>query len=247
MGYGGYSTWDPWGMGYGYPYGGYGSPYGGYGYGGYSPWGGMTSTNPSSGGTTNQPVSGNISLRRMNIAGGPATRRPSVVNVAGRTADRPGTLEEGKGQRTPQEGIQGRPMRSVETHTGNPSRDEVGRTPTGTIHYANPPQRAEPRQPETQRPKTGRPETETRRPPMVRQPEAQRSAPRAEQSQRSYSPPQRQEPQRSSERSYNEPSRSTPSRSYSEPARPASTPSYQAPARSSSPPPSRSTGGRGGR
>ena len=233
-GYGGYSPWDPWGMsyGYGYPYGGYGYPYGGF-----SPWGGMTGSTPSSGGTTIQPVSGNISMRRMNIAGGSATRRPSVENVAGRSSERPGALEETKGQRNFTEAPQGNPMRSIETHASNPSRDEVGRTNHGTIHYVNLPQ-TETRRPETHRDRhtdveTRRPEAETRRTPSpaVRQPDVQRSAPRND-------PPQR---------TYSEPSQPTPSRTRSEPSRPVSTPSYSAPARPSSPAPSRSTGGRGGR
>ena len=226
-GYPGYGYGNPYGFGSPYGYGGYG--YNGYGYGGFNPWGGMTGTTPTTGGSAPNPVNSNISMRRMNISGGPQTRRPSVENVAGRTSERPGTLEEGKGQRTPQEGIQVRPMRSVETHSSNASRDEVGRTQNGTIHYANPPQRMEPRQPEgrqpeAQRPTTRRTDTETRR-----------TAPRSEPAQRSYSPPQRQEPQRSNERSFSEPNRATPSRSFSEPVR------------SSSPSPSRSTGGRGGR
>lgn len=216
--------------GYGYPgyggygYGGYG--YGGYGYGGYNPWGGMTGSTPSSGGTTNQPVSSNISMRRMNLAGGSATRKPRVENVAGRTAERPGTLEEGKSDRI--EGIQVTPMRNVETHGSKPSRDEVGRTPSGTIHYANPPQRTAPAAPQTRRP-----ETETRRTPRTTSQPAnvQRSTPRVTQPQRSYE----------------QPSRSSQGRTYTEPSRSTSTPSYSAPARSSSPAPSRSTGGRGGR
>ena len=198
-------------------------------YGGYSPWGGMTGSTPGTGGTTNQPVSGNISMRRMNIAGGPATRRPSVENVAGRSSERPGALEETKGNGNSRETILITPMRSIETHASNPTRDEVGRTPNGTIHYANPPQ-TESHRPDVE---TRRPETDIRRTPSpaVRQPEVQRSAPRND-------PPQR---------TYNEPSRPTPSRTSSEPSRPASTPSYSAPARPSSPAPSRSTGGRGGR
>ncbi len=230
-GYPGYGYGNPYGFGSPYGYGGYG--YNGYGYGGFNPWGGMTGTTPTTGGSAPNPVNSNISMRRMNISGGPHTRRPRVENVAGRAGDRPGdrpgTLEEGRGDHMTPEQIRSMPIRSVETHGSNASRDEVGRTTTGTIHKPNHHQRVEPRQPEgrqpeAQRPTTRRPETETRR-----------TAPRSEPAQRSYSPPQRQEPQRSSERSFSEPSRATPSRSFS------------APVRSSSPAPSRSTGGRGGR
>lgn len=234
MPYGGYGY--PYGYGnfgysgYAYPgcgYGGYG--YGGFGgYGGYNPWGGMTGSTPSSGGTTNQPVSSNISMRRMNITGGPAMRRPRVENVAGRTAERPGTLEDGKSDRMTREVIRVTPTRNLETFESRPSLDEVGRRNTGIIHYANPPERPEVRQPQTRRL-----ETETRRiPSTTSQPaNVQRSAPRPTQPQRTYE----------------QPSRSNQGRTYSEPSRSTSTPSYSAPTRSSSPAPSRSNGGRGGR
>jgi len=244
-GYPGYGYGNPYGYGgygYGNPYGYGGYGYNGYGYGGFNPWGGMTGTTPTTGGSAPNPVNSNISMRRMNISGGPHVRRPRVENVAGRSSERPGTIEEGRGEGMTEEKILITPMRSIETHRSNPSRDEVGRTPNGTIHYANPPQRAEPRQPEgrqsdAQRPTSRRPDTEQGRtpPPTVRQPEVQRSAPRSEPLLRTYNAPTRQETSHSSERSFSEPSRATPSRSVSEPVR------------SSSPSPSRSTGGRGGR
>lgn len=105
--YGMTSPWSPWGYGYpgcsmpgyGYPYGGYGYGsygYGGYGYGGYgSPWGGMTGSTPGNGGAVSNPVgtSSNISIRRMDISGGPQTRRPSVENVTGRQRETSKTIQ----------------------------------------------------------------------------------------------------------------------------------------------------------